>query len=546
MNNNFLDFINKDIEAKKTLITNTPTKTKTNKKKFNATIESIEEKYEEYRASTRNYLLAKARSFEINETKANVDKLQERIVELERARFLLNPINTYVEKMGFDDLIYQISNYDTFNFNSLNDIINGFLDKFEQAGIVLTATHFDYTCYVHEYMSAYLEARMRKEDKYNKVSEIFERIYWVNPDLISHIELNFRKLIRDNAKKFEAYISSLQKEVSTRNGVINYMDCLNKLKDAYEQINDAKKENVTDIVLLAKSKQIDIEHFLENNKVRKAAYDALIPTTVDIKDKSQMHKICEALEKLKINIEEYKNYVEFAPLFKDFKDEYEKVLSDNTQKEEYKGLKNISEEIKAKEAELEKINKKIFGSKISFLDFRSESNMKKLKAESLYVAKELYELYKKYDKEYFKDKVLKELDKTLAISDLLTLYYSFDFVKKLAIQRVYNITDYNEIIKYSDTFDLFAMNPLNMIVAGVPIFGTENIARVIANKYRLNNLSIIEDDLREDNLSSMLNKISLILRINMIENSQTSIDKIWFMVQVAKIIDKENKEDTNV
>ena len=546
MNNNFLDFINRDIEAKKTLITNTPTKTKTNKKKFNATIESIEEKYEEYRASTRNYLLAKARSFEINETKANVDKLQERIVELERARFLLNPINTYVEKMGFDDLIYQISNYDTFNFNSLNDIINGFLDKFEQAGIVLTATHFDYTCYVHEYMSAYLEARMRKEDKYNKVSEIFERIYWVNPDLISHIELNFRKLIRDNAKKFEAYISSLQKEVSTRNGVINYMDCLNKLKDAYEQIKDAKKENVTDIVLLAKSKQIDIEHFLENNKVRKAAYDALIPTTVDIKDKSQMHKICEALEKLKINIEEYKNYVEFAPLFKDFKDEYEKVLSDNTQKEEYKGLKNISEEIKAKEAELEKINKKIFGSKISFLDFRSESNMKKLKAESLYVAKELYELYKKYDKEYFKDKVLKELDKTLAISDLLTLYYSFDFVKKLAIQRVYNITDYNEIIKYSDTFDLFAMNPLNMIVAGIPIFGTENIARVIANKYRLNNLSIIEDDLREDNLSSMLNKISLILRINMIENSQTSIDKIWFMVQVAKIIDKENKEDTNV
>ena len=546
MNNNFLDFINRDIEAKKTLITNTPTKTKTNKKKFNATIESIEEKYEEYRASTRNYLLAKARSFEINETKANVDKLQERIVELERARFLLNPINTYVEKMGFDDLIYQISNYDTFNFNSLNDIINGFLDKFEQAGIVLTATHFDYTCYVHEYMSAYLEARMRKEDKYNKVSEIFERIYWVNPDLISHIELNFRKLIRDNAKKFEAYISSLQKEVSTRNGVINYMDCLNKLKDAYEQINDAKKENVTDIVLLAKSKQIDIEHFLENNKVRKAAYDALIPTTVDIKDKSQMHKICEALEKLKINIEEYKNYVEFAPLFKDFKDEYEKVLSDNTQKEEYKGLKNISEEIKAKEAELEKINKKIFGSKISFLDFRSESNMKKLKAESLYVAKELYELYKKYDKEYFKDKVLKELDKTLAISDLLTLYYSFDFVKKLAIQRVYNITDYNEIIKYSDTFDLFAMNPLNTIVARIPIFRTENIARVIANKYRLNNLSIIEDDLREDNLSSMLNKISLILRINMIENSQTSIDKIWFMVQVAKIIDKENKEDTNV
>ena len=133
------------------------------------------------------------------------------------------------------------------------------------------------------------------------------------------------------------------------------------------------------------------------------------------------------------------------------------------------------------------------------------------------------------------------LDKTLSIADLLNLYYSFDYVKKLAIQRVYNLTNYQEIIKRSDAFDIFAMNPLNMIVAGIPIFGEENIPRIIANKYRLNNLAVVEADLSEDNLSSMLNKISLVLRINMIENSETSIDKIWFMVQVSKILDKEKE-----
>ena len=101
--NNFLDFIRKDIEAKKVLIANTPTKTKTNKKKFNATIDKINDKYEEYLASTRNYLLAKARSFEVNEVKTNVDRLKEKIEQLEHVRFLLNPHNTYVEKMGFDD-----------------------------------------------------------------------------------------------------------------------------------------------------------------------------------------------------------------------------------------------------------------------------------------------------------------------------------------------------------------------------------------------------------------------------------------------------------
>ena len=40
--NNFLDFIVKDINAKKTLLSTLPTKTKTNKKKFNANIKDME------------------------------------------------------------------------------------------------------------------------------------------------------------------------------------------------------------------------------------------------------------------------------------------------------------------------------------------------------------------------------------------------------------------------------------------------------------------------------------------------------------------------
>ena len=127
--NNFLEFINKDIEAKKTLISTMPTKTKTNKKKFNETIDNIIERYDEYKTSTRNYLIAKAKSFEVKES-TDLDKLTEKLETLENVKFLLNPTNTYVEKMCFDDLLYQINNYDTFNFKSLNEIINGLLDKF--------------------------------------------------------------------------------------------------------------------------------------------------------------------------------------------------------------------------------------------------------------------------------------------------------------------------------------------------------------------------------------------------------------------------------
>ena len=128
--NNFLTFIEKDIANKKTLIQNLPIKTKTNIKKFNETIETFEAKYEEYRSSVRNYLLAKSRSFEVIDSNTDIDirknQINDKVIILEQVKFLLNPFNTYVEKMGFDILLYQLSNYHVFNFNSLNVILSNF------------------------------------------------------------------------------------------------------------------------------------------------------------------------------------------------------------------------------------------------------------------------------------------------------------------------------------------------------------------------------------------------------------------------------------
>ena len=133
--NDFLTFIEKDIATKKISIQTLPIKTKTNIKKLNETIKFYETKYEEYRSGVRNYLLAKSRSFEINEPEDEIlkNQINDKVIVLEHVKFLLNPLNTYVEKMGFDILIYQLSNYYAFNFSSLNEIINSFLDKFELA-----------------------------------------------------------------------------------------------------------------------------------------------------------------------------------------------------------------------------------------------------------------------------------------------------------------------------------------------------------------------------------------------------------------------------
>ena len=539
--NDFLTFIEKDIATKKLTIQTLPIKTKTNIKKLNETIKIYEDKYEEYRAGVRNYLLAKSRSFELTneDNSLLVNQVNEKVIVLERVKFLLNPLNTYVEKMGFDVLIYQLNNYYAFNFNSLNDIINSFLDKFELAGIKLSKNDFMYTCYVNEYMSAFLDVRYSALKKYDNLSEIFEKIYWVNPDIVKHIELNFRKLIHSYAKTFDAYILKIQTEALQANNIVNYEDCLSKLKDAHVELKNISDETVVDIIKKAKNNEFNINHYLENNKIRVGAYNSLIPNSVDLNDNS----LYQNLDKFKNNILEYQNYLKFLPIFNLFKEEFESFLSKDIK--DYKELNQIKDSIEQKEKELVKINNRIFGGKFSFLDFKREKNVKLLKTESIALTKELYELYKLYDEKYFISKVLRNLNKNITISDVMMLYYSFDYFKKSAIQKAYEINSYDEIMEYSNSFDLFAIDSTNVIITGIPVFEEANMPMVIANKYRLCNINVNENDLEEENLNSLLNKITLILRINKIEQSSSSVEKIWFMTSVEKMISKESDNTNN-
>jgi len=543
---NFYEFIKKDIDAKKTLIGTLPTKTKTNKRKFNQTLEDIKEIYESYKTNIKNYLIAKARKLDIEEEKHNIEKLKEKIEDLEHLKFLLNPSNTYFEKMSFDSLLYKINNFNTLNFDSLNDIINEFLDKFELVGISLRGKDFDYTCYVQEYMSSFLDVRYHVTKNYNKVSEIFEQIYWVNPELINHIELNFRKLIKANEKKFESYITTLQKEVMNKNNISNYAACLDKLQEAYIDLNMADIESISEIIDGAKNGSINIEQYFEDNKTRKSAFDSLISENIDITIPKEMDKVCKSLDKLRLNIQEYQNYIEFKTFFNYFKEEYINLIPSgekNTKDAKVeKPSKKVEDEISKKEAELQKLNRKIFSGRPGLFEFKSDNDLNRIKRESVFLANELYELYKSHDTEIFKEKIMDMLSHTLSVSDILNLYYSHDYYKKITLQNVYNLKDYDTILKYSENFDLFAMNPTNIIMMGVPIFKEINIPEIIANKYRLNNIKIIEDDLSEENLDSLLNKILLILRTNNINNSKISVEEIWFLAEVEKIISKESKK----
>ena len=62
------------------------------------------------------------------------------------------------------------------------------------------------------------------------------------------------------------------------------------------------------------------------------------------------------------------------PLFNLFKEEFKPLLSKDIK--EYKELNQIIETIEQKEKDLDKINKKIFGGKLSFFEIKKDKDIK--------------------------------------------------------------------------------------------------------------------------------------------------------------------------
>lgn len=537
---NFLNFISEDIEAKTTLLSTMPVNTKLKKKKYNDKIEEMSETYMNYRISVKKYLDIKSKSLDIKEDlNTNLEKVNKKVNELQHARFILNPMNTYFEKMGFDSLVYSISNYHEFNFNNLNDIINGFLDKFDLVGIKLTDKDFNYTTYVYQYMKAFLEVRNSKEKKYGPVNEIFEKIYWKNPELIDHIELSFRKVIKKYESKFKNYISKIQKDVLLSCKITDYNDCLNKLKISYEEYNVENRENISDIIDFAKKGIIDINNYLEDSKIRSNAYADLTIDSVDLNDKKKMENFYENLEKLKLTVEEYKNYTDFYSIFEEFSKKYKKSIGKKENNENK--IKEIKTKISKSEAKLEKISNKVISGKTGLFGKGDKETLNNLTNESIILANEIYKDYQKYDELYFENYISKILHESLTVSEVLNLYYSFDFYKKQEIKKAFSINNYEELLNFSDNFDLYAMNPLNIISDGEKIFDNIDVKDVIITKYRLSNININDNNLDVNELENLLKKIELLLRIEKIENSETTVEKIWFMVQVHKLLVKESE-----
>lgn len=212
---NNLEEVRKRLEIIKNLIPGFETEERKEIKKNNKLIEELKKELTIYKDLIFNELIEKKEKSlpkdEPIEIKENEDKLNKL---LENINLLSN--KDYLSKLDFNKNIYDIEN--SGNLNIINETLKEILNKFKLINVLLTKEDFKYSVTLYKYMSCYFE-NIEKSDFDIIMKDIFDSLYWENPNLILHLSLNLRDLVSKYKKQFESYIKNITSDKGLKSSV---------------------------------------------------------------------------------------------------------------------------------------------------------------------------------------------------------------------------------------------------------------------------------------------------------------------------------------
>lgn len=535
--NNFLE---NDIKNKKESLKELPLKTKKNRITYNETIEGMELKYQKLKESILKQLIKRKNVLSVVSDKPieqRTEKIKEKIKKLENDMFILNPNNENIEKLGLDTKFYMFKNFSEFSYDFLMQTIYDTIDDFENAEIKLTKEDFYYNLYVYEFMDKFLELRKEGTKDYTSLVPTFEKFYWHNPEMIYHIALNFRSLSFKYEIKLSKYLKSIQDNVKELYNVDDFDDCRKKLNEAYVMYNKLKQEKLIDIFNLARTGEIDIKNYLKDSKIKAEITNSLLIN--ELKNEYEEEKFYLDLERLKFDLEQYIKYTEMKPLIDVFKEDYQEYYVDNTVPVTIKNLKSIRDQILKKEKKLRKC-KDLYFAKGIFKRSLNETDRKSMNSIAVETCNELDKIYDQLTLSYYRYRIKPLLGNPVTIQDVLYVYYTYDFFKKVDIKKAYGMKlSYDELEKKCIEFDSYAIEPTHDLISSLALFKDSEIEKTIVTKHRLNNIALTIEDINGESCRETLNKVNLLLRTKTIEKSERTAEQILFVLETEKILEKE-------
>ena len=512
------------IEVEKELLSAMPRNNEKNINSFNAKIDDLIKEYNDFKLKILDSM-QKIYNKEVEYKSSNdIDNLQKRIDTIKDNLNILNTYENSFEKMELDRLLYAVSHYYKENFENVNNQILECINKFKSVEIELTDEDFNYSYYSKMYMKYFFEELKKNDINSDRIKSKFESIYWKCPELLMHIELNFRNLYYKNEAKINKFFEKVEIDTLAEWG--------KKSEDIIKTYKEIKKQKNQ---LMQEKKSFIIENFL-NNKFKtsdftidkiKTYYKKVMTDELIEKKRTNEIEVEENINKFLDNLFEYKNYLKYKYIIDDIKnyysdkDKYKKAYSER--------LKKIEKEEKKLSALYKKMNNKgFFGiKKVKIPDNLMEQNE---------IVKALKDMYKELEQDKMYDKINEKLNKSSTIYDAFRLgESSYNYLVKCIISNNPKIT--KEEIKSEITNIHEFIQGLNCtIINNIAFLEDRDISIVIKDMYKLLGFKIENNELDPVNLDNLIMTLEIIRCNYCMKKTKLTVQKIDEILKYKKIL----------
>lgn len=527
--------INNQIDVDKEILSVLPKNNKKNLQAYKDKAAEIKRLYTIYLDEILSEMKRRTIKIKSSERDPKIEKLSQELKYMEKIELLDRNITSF-EKMKLDETLYILRRFYKNNLELINDAIVKCLEKFRIVGVNLVAEDFEYSVYTKEYMTTLLEEIKKGDCNSSKVKDTFEQIYWKCPDIIIHIELNFRSLYLKNEKAINKYYEDARKQITKELG-LNETEALEKYAGLQNQLIETKNKDTALIIEKFLSGEKNTKDY-EYSNIKKS-YKKLLGKDLEELDKDQIEEVNKNISRLQNSLYEYKNYLKFKFIFDDLNEIYkskEKYKTIYIQK--LKQIKKIETKVFKNNKKLQRIEnhkgllQKIFG--------KNTNRLENINVNSNAQILELRNIYRDLEENKINNIISTVLDDGSTIYDALLLICQFySFLVNSIIEQFPDILQ-DDIQEMIERFKRFIKYPRITIINNVKMLEDKDIILMIKDKYNLCNINITKEDLEEDNVSNLLTTVNNICDYNYIINSRTSLEDIQFLLQANKILE-ENK-----
>ena len=511
------------IAASKEILSTMPKNNPKNIEIFKDKLDELEKEYTTYQDEVSNELKKRYEKAVKKTENKEIENLQTRIKTITYILELLNEEKTSYEKMELDRSIFTISRYYKENFESVNEQIQICIDKFSKVGIELSLEDFNYSIYVKDYMKTFFQELKKGDIHSEKIEEKVKYIYSKCPEIMIHIELNMRNIYFKNESIIDKYF---EKEKSEKLKKANIT--LKEINKSYIDLNKQLMEKVAIEPRIIQEKFLSGKCNISNLESEKLKTDItkLLPKEI-VENSDENEEVEGNIINFLNSLQEYQNYLKFKFIIDDIKQYYE-------EKENYKKVYvETKKEIESLEKQLNKLNRK--ANKRGFFGIKKVTSGQTQETKEL--IQTIKEKYKELDMNKFYNKIYADINKNSTIYDILNLANSYYVYLTTCIINHFKNIKPEEINEKVKELDKFLNNPYNAMIKHTSFMEENDLALIIADKYKLLHFTIDKQDLDEKHLGALIAKLENIQMAINIRRANLKIEDIKELCEIKKLLD---------